>query len=103
MNIAINSSLLYSLIFTSGYTISEKAKTINTKLTEFLMRHTPPNEWFILDFPSPQSIQAIYKSNFRDENEYSGGININELIKKTLIIKYQMMAFLFLNIFHFIQ
>jgi len=83
MSIAINSNLLYSLIRTSGYTISEQAKTINSKLTEFLMTHTPPNEWFILDFPSPQSIRAIYKSNFRNENEYSGGIDMNELIKNS--------------------
>ena len=40
----------------------------------------PPNEWFILYFPSLQNIQTIYKSNFLIDK--SIGIDMNELKQK---------------------
>jgi len=65
MNVArIESDVLpfiNDLFFKAG--IEETSDYINTKLTEYILDNNINNNWFILDYPSPDIIRSIYQSN----------------------------------------
>ena len=43
--------------------IEQSANYVNSRLTELIVNTPKNNNWFILDYPSPDIIRAIYQSN----------------------------------------
>jgi len=60
-----------NIAFTNTISIPSAAKYMNKQLTDYLRRTVsyPPNEWYVLDFPSISVIREIYNSNFNILNK----------------------------------
>jgi len=76
MNIAFYNNFFYKSPILSTST------ELNKKLYDLLKNITPPNEWYVLDFPSPEIVRKIYNSNKLKLKTESTIIDMEEIKEK---------------------
>jgi len=72
-----------NISFLGSLPISAGANYMNKQLNSFLKENSAPNEWFVLDFPTPDIIRTIYGTNIFTSVKLLGtSIDLNKLYPK---------------------